>query len=65
MLVRVFHNLWILLQKIKCKTESSTCDLWIFPQPVDFSAKNLNMTWTDKDLKKKENKRKRKGGGNG
>jgi len=33
-----------------------------FPQPVDFSAKNLNMTCTGKDLKKKENKRKRKRG---
>jgi len=41
---------------------SSTGGLWIFPQPVDFSTRNLHMMWTDNDLKKKENKRKRKRG---
>jgi len=39
--------------------------MWIFPQPMDFSARNLKMTWTDKHLKEKENKRKRKRGGGG
>jgi len=33
----------------------STSGLWILPQPVDFSTRNLKITWTDKDLKGKEN----------
>ena len=37
------------------KTECSIGDLWIFPQPVDFLARNLKITWTQKDLKEKEN----------
>jgi len=41
---------------------SSIGGLWIFPQPMDVLARNLKMTWTDKDLKEKENKRKIKRG---
>ena len=54
-----FHDLWNLLQKIMPKTACSTCDLWIFSQHLDFPAKNLKITWTDKDLKGKENVKRR------
>jgi len=37
------------------KTECSIGDLWIFSQPVDFLARKLKITWTQKDLKEKEN----------
>jgi len=40
----------------------STSGLWIFPQPVGFPARNLKITWTNKDLKGKENIKKREGG---
>jgi len=42
-----------------CKTACSIGGLWIFPQPVDFLARNLKITWTDKDLKGKENIKRR------
>jgi len=57
-----FHDLWNLLQKIMRKRVCSTSGLWIFPQPLDFPAGNLKITWTDKDLKEKKNKKKREGG---
>jgi len=57
-----FYDLWSLLQKIKRKTVSSTGGLWIFPQPMDISVRNLNMTWTDKDLKRKKIKERERGG---
>jgi len=59
-----FHDLWFRLQKIMRKTECSIGDLWIFPQPVDFLARKLKITWTQKDLKEKENiKRRDRGNG--
>jgi len=54
-----FHDLWRLLQKIMRKTECSIGDLWIFPQPMEFPARNLKITWIDKDLKGKENIKRR------
>jgi len=42
-----------------CKIECSIGGLWIFPQPMDFLARNLKITWTDKDLKGKENIKRR------
>ena len=59
MLGGFFHDLWSLLQKIMRKIECSIGCLWIFPQLVDFLARNLKITWTDKDLKGKENINKR------
>jgi len=56
-----FHDLWILLHNIKCKIASSIGGPWIFPRLVNFSARNLNMTWTDKDLKEKERERRENG----
>jgi len=41
------------------KTECSIGDLWIFSQPVDFLARKLKITWTQKDLKEKENIKRR------
>jgi len=41
------------------KTECSIGDMWIFPQPVNFLARNLKITWTQKDLKEKENIKRR------
>ena len=41
------------------KTVCSTGGLWIFPQPVEFPARNLKITWIDKDLKGKENIKRR------
>jgi len=59
-----FLDLWSLLQKIIRKTTCFTGGLWIFPQLVDFPARNLKITWIDKDLKGKENiKRRDRGNG--
>jgi len=54
-----FHDLWSLLKQIMRKKVCSIGGLWIFPQLVDFLGRNLKMTWTDQDLKKKENKKNR------
>ena len=81
---RIFHDLWIWLQRCEfqnslfhkylvdffttcgvcfrrscTKTVCSIGDLWIFPQHVEFPARNLKITWTDKDLKGKENIKRR------
>ena len=54
-----FHDLWSLLKKIMHKIACSIGGVWIFPQPVDFSTRNLRIMWTDKDLKGKENIKRR------
>ena len=57
-----FHDLWSLLQEIMGKTVCFTGGLWIFPQPVNFPAKNLKITWErgkrrdmEKRLEEREN----------